>query len=85
MLDCLLARCAARTELDLSLPPRRCTFNVITDDAFTGQALNDHAAANVDWWWEWTEAGGLELKDRTVPKVVPLQKKPRVITIGIDL
>lgn len=83
MLDCLLSRWAARTELDRSLPPRRCTFNVITDDAFTGQALNDHAAANVDGWREWTEAGGFEVKDRTVPKVVPLEKKPRVITIDL--
>lgn len=53
------------------------------NNAFACQALNDHAAANVDGWWEWTETSGFELKDLTVPKVVPLEKKPRVITIDL--
>jgi len=47
------------------------------------KAMTDHASSNVDGWWEWTEAGGFELKDKAVPKMTPLVKKPRVISIDI--
>ena len=45
--------------------------------------VTDHAATNVVGWWEWTEAGGFELKDKSVPKMIPLIKKPRVIKIDL--
>ena len=45
--------------------------------------MTDHASSNADGWWEWTEAGGFELKDKAVPKLRSLVKKPRVIAIDI--